>query len=157
MATDTHQTIKLLSDLIHLDVDAQYAYAQALDSVTHVEIREQFIRFRDDHARHVEALAAQIEALGGVAPRRTRDMKGFLLEGFTAIRSATGDEGALKAMKLNEQLTNRRYERAAKVAVEGAVAALIERHREDENLHLEYIEKALRDRLWEAPAAPPPM
>lgn len=136
--------------LIQLDVDAIHAYQQAIDKITVPLIKEQLRRYKDDHERHVRELSERLSALGEEPPRPSPDLKGYLIEGFTALRSMTGTEGALKAMKTNEQLTNRRYDEARHMAAPAELHALLEANYEDERRHLAYFEQALGDRLWEA-------
>lgn len=70
-------------------------------------------------------------------------MKGVLLEGMTALRSATGTEGALKAMEMNEKTTNRRYEEAQDWDVPPNVKGVLELNLDDERRHLQYIQSQL--------------
>jgi rubrerythrin len=141
-----------LTELIHLDIDAVHAYGEAIKRIDdhHVDIRTQLIAFQDDHERHIRELSDLLRESGRPVPERKRDLKGYVIEGMTALRSALGTEQALKAMRQNEVLTNRRYEDALR-AVGGHPAAvtIVARNREDERIHLDYIERAIRGRLWE--------
>lgn len=141
-----------LKSLMQLDVDAVHAYTQAIDSIEHRAVGDQLITFRGDHERHINELAACIRRFGGTPPERSRDFKGFLIEGFTAIRSMTGTEGALKAMKSNEETTNKQYGDAMMIDFPADVRALIERNFDDEKRHLAYVEHALADHPWERAA-----
>jgi uncharacterized protein (TIGR02284 family) len=152
---DTKETIKTLSDLCQLDIDAVYAYEQAIERIDHSEIRSNLESFKADHERHMNDLSQAIRDLGADPPERKRDFKGFLLEGFTALRGITGTEGALKAMRSNEKLTNRNYEDALSKDLPADVRELVRRNREDERRHLTYIERALEERIWEQRGAEP--
>ena len=148
MAND--DTIKRLKKLCQLDIDAARAYQQAIEKIDFAEIREQLIAFRADHERHIANLSEAVQRLGGEAPKRSPDVKGYLLEGFTALRSITGTEGALKAMRSNEKLTNKTYDDVlGEPGLMEDVRALVERNRDDERRHLAYIEGALEARAWE--------
>ncbi|RJP19822.1 MAG: ferritin-like domain-containing protein [Candidatus Abyssobacteria bacterium SURF_5] len=149
---DTKETAKKLSSLVQLDIDAEYAYGQAIDEIKEWPIKNRLIEFRDDHKRHVAELSVAIRELGETPPEYKRDTKGFLLEGFTAIRSKTGTEGALKAMRSNEKTTNKSYNKARSWDVTPSIKALIEKNYEDERRHLEYIETALETKLWKKTA-----
>jgi uncharacterized protein (TIGR02284 family) len=138
-----------LKSLMQLDVDAVHAYTQAIENIEHRAVRERLTAFRGDHERHVTELSQCIRRLGGDPPERQRDFKGFLIEGFTAIRSLTGTEGALKAMKSNEQTTNKHYREALNIPFPTDVRALIERNYADEKRHLTFVDDALADRVWE--------
>ena len=60
-----------------------------------------------------------------------------------------GTEGALKAMRGNEKVTNAIYDRALGWDLPPEVRTVIERNRDDERRHLSYIEGALNQRIWE--------
>ncbi|AUX21883.1 ferritin [Sorangium cellulosum] len=142
--------IEVLNDLIQLDRDAIAAYDQAVEACERASVREPLARFRDDHARHVTDLSALVTSLGG-APAQTRDLKGKLIEGFTAITSF-GDQSALLAMRGNEELTNRKYEAALNEALTVEARAVVERNRADEQRHLAWIKDALSRKVWEQAA-----
>jgi rubrerythrin len=138
-----------LVTLVQLDIDAVQAYGQAIDNIDIPEIRERLDDFREDHERHIDELSAAIRRLGGEPPERAADFKGYLIEGYTAIRGAMGIAGALRAMKMNEILTNTTYEQALALDLPNDVMAIIGRNREDERRHLAYIEAVLEDRVWD--------
>jgi len=150
---DSKETVKKLGSLVKLDTDAEHAYGQAIDEIKEANIRDTLIRFRDDHKRHVAELSVAIRELGETPPEHKRDVKGFLLEGFTAIRSKTSTEGALKAMHSNEKLTNKNYNKARQWDVSPSIKALLERNYEDERRHIQFIENALETKLWKKAAA----
>jgi uncharacterized protein (TIGR02284 family) len=144
----TKEAIKKLSLLMQLDVDAIGAYEQALEKIEHTLIKEAIVRFQEAHRTHVQQLKEAITRLGGQPPSEKPDLKGYLLEGFTALRSVTGTEGALKAMKSNEQLTNKRYREALDWSIPAELQPLIEKNYQDEQAHLRYIEQSLENRAW---------
>ena len=146
---DNKELIQKLSDLVQLDIDAVHAYDQAIKNIEMPAIRTQLTRYRDDHHVHITQLSPEILALGGTPPEYSPDFKGFLITGFTALRSATGTEGALKAMQTNEKLTNKNYREATEWPVSGSLKAMLDKYLGDEKIHLEYIETALKDRLWD--------
>ncbi|MDR3607859.1 MAG: DUF2383 domain-containing protein [Oligoflexia bacterium] len=144
----TKELIKALTSLAHLDIDAVHAYDQAIEKIDVDEVREKLIGFRADHERHVQALAPLIKDVGGEPPRFQRDFKGFLIQGITALRSVSGTEGALHAMKTNEELTNRTYDRALQWPLSAAAKIIVQRNRDDERRHLDYINQAIQDQVW---------
>lgn len=137
--------IHLLQNLSHLDIDAWHAYGQATEKIENaLDVRDTLNRFRGDHHRHIADLATKIRELGEEPPNVSPDFKGFLLQGFTSLRSLTGTQGVLAAMQTNEKLTNRKY--AAALEEEGLpsdIRALLEAHYGDEREHLRYIEDRL--------------
>ncbi|WP_437579947.1 PA2169 family four-helix-bundle protein [Sorangium sp. So ce887] len=142
--------IEVLNDLIQLDRDAIAAYDQAIEACEHAHTREMLARFRDDHGRHVVDLSAHVASLGGI-PAQTRDLKGKLIEGFTAITSM-GDQSALFAMRGNEELTNRQYQAALDETLTTEARVIVERNYGDEQRHLAWIKDALSRKVWEQAA-----
>ncbi|MCM2279735.1 MAG: ferritin-like domain-containing protein [Oligoflexia bacterium] len=139
-----------LKKLAQLDIDAIHAYDHAVENIDTPEIKNAMLGFRQDHFRHVENLSRVIAGLGGTAPAFKKDFKGHVIEGFTALRSKTGPEQALKAMRSNEKLTNSMYGEALTWPVDPAARAVIRANAEDERRHLAYIEQVLNDRSWES-------
>jgi uncharacterized protein (TIGR02284 family) len=132
-----------LTSLVQLDIDAVEAYEQALKNIDVIAIYEKLQEFRNDHMQHIEVLSKVIRGLGGKTPQITKDIKGFIIKGFTAIRSATGTKGALKAMQTNEQLTNSTYKNALDWNLPPDVRAVVESNYKDEQRHLAYIKEQL--------------
>ncbi|MFO0753635.1 MAG: DUF2383 domain-containing protein [Thermodesulfovibrionales bacterium] len=142
-----------LKDLVQVDIDAVHAYGQAIEKIDIASVREKVIRFQEDHQRHISDLSAVIGRLGGEPPKFSRDFKGFLLEGFTAMRSMTGTEGALKALKSGEEFTNKRYGDARSWNLPTDILSIIQNNYEDEQHHLQYVKQAINDRVWETAGA----
>jgi len=136
-------TLKKLNALIQLDIDAVYCYDQAIERIEDRDIAENLQNFRGDHEQHIDALSAIVNENGGEPPERSPDMKGYLLQGMTALRSASGTEGALKAMEMNEKTTNKRYEDAQNWVVPPDIHAVLQKNLDDEKRHLEYIQSQL--------------
>ena len=141
--------IKTLSNLAQLDIDAVHAYEQAIERIDYAPIRDELRKFQMDHQRHVRELSALIKQHGEKPPEFSRDFKGFLIEGFTALRSITGTEGALKAMQSNEETTTKHYSEALDSDLPLEARALVERNYGDERRHLNYVKGALASRRWE--------
>ncbi|MES2642981.1 MAG: DUF2383 domain-containing protein [Myxococcota bacterium] len=137
---ERNEVVALLNELIHLDIDAVRAYGQAIDNIRDTAVRQTLTGFRADHERHVTELSALVRNYGG-EPAHRPDLKGVLLEGMTAIRSAMGEGPALRAMRDNERFTNRRYVKALETpGLPDEVRNLIASNREDERRHLAWIE-----------------
>lgn len=155
MAVETKKLIDQLEDTRQLDIDAVEAYGEAIKRIDHATIRDRLIEFRADHERHITELDGCIRQLGGMPKKRKADLKGFLIEGFTALRSAIGIEGALKAMRSNEKLTNRRYGEAVTHGFPADIQRILENGRDDEKRHLAYIEDCLAQKTWETGTGEP--
>jgi uncharacterized protein (TIGR02284 family) len=151
---EQQEIIKNLNSLIQLDIDAIHAYEQAMKNVAEMHIRDQLAEFRNDHHMHFRELSSVVQSMGGTPPEFSPDFKGFFIQGFTALRSATGTEGALKAMETNEKLTNKNYEEASSWDLPIATLSLVRSNFEDEKRHLSYIQTALKDRIWEGRGIP---
>jgi uncharacterized protein (TIGR02284 family) len=139
------EILSLLESLAHVDIDAWHAYGQATERIEDaLEIRRKLEIFREEHQRHVTELSGKIVALGGVPPEFSKDFKGYLIEGFTALRSVTGTQGALAAMRSNEQLTNRKYAKALdEKGLPSDIRDVLESCYADEQRHLQYVEDRL--------------
>ncbi len=146
---DTKDILKHLGNLCQLDIDAHSSYEQAIQNVDDAGIRQKLEQFKNDHERHITELSNHIRKHGGQPPEHRPGFKGFFLQGFTAIRAATGTEGALKAMRGNEETTNKHYSEAVEWDMPDDIKQVIKKGYEDEQRHLRYIEDALRDRPWE--------
>jgi uncharacterized protein (TIGR02284 family) len=139
--------IKALNNLIHLDIDAIRAYEHAIRASEHEVVSSRLREFKGDHERHVRELSEHVRKLGGEPPDKP-DVKGFFIEGFTAVTSI-GTRSALMAMLGNEQLTTARYKAALKEEFPPDAKELVERNYKDEERHLVWIRGALEQKIWE--------
>lgn len=136
----------IMNDLIQLDVDASYAYSQAIKEIKEKDIQQQLIDFQEDHERHIKELSNLLKTLGGEPVKPTRDLKGFVIEGMTALQSLMGTKGALKAMLTNEKITNKKYADALDHnGFTQEARQLIQDNFNDEKRHLEYIKEKLNE------------
>jgi hypothetical protein len=160
MASKDHpysEAIRTLTSLAQLDMDAVLAYEQAIRGIDEGDrqIKEALEGFQDDHIRHIDDLSAQIEALGETPPPFKRDVKGFFIEGMTAIMSKIGTRSALIAMTENEALTNAMYHRALKTkGLPSMAKAVIQKNARDEERHIAYITTALKSKFGVTAATP---
>lgn len=137
------ELIERLNDLIKLDVDAIEAYGQAIKHIKYDDIRGKFLDFQDDHKNHVANLSAIVREFGGEPAKPSPDFKGYLIEGFTALRSITSTKGALEAMASNEELTNRKYEEACGLKFPSHVLKVLMSNFSQEQRHLSFIQDIL--------------
>lgn len=155
MLNDKDVANRLIS-LCQLDIDAVRAYEQAIQACDHFEVSSKLREFQGDHERHIRDLSQAIRKYGETPPEHKPDVKGFLLEGMTAIRSITGTAGALKAMDTNEQLTNNRYKAALELDLPTETRELVQVNYNDERRHLAWIRQAIDRKVWEErPGASP--
>lgn len=152
MVAATETIIKEVNLLIQLDIDAIHLYESAIKKVSLIHVKSQLELFKADHENHVTRLSECVQRMGGQAPEYKQDLKGRILEGFTTVRSMTGTEGALKAMRMNEVLTNRTYESALSFDLPADILAIVRQNREDERRHLKYIETCIDQKIWESEA-----
>lgn len=147
--TTQQDLLSNLISLVQLDIDAVHAYRHAIDQADVPDISDHFKMFRADHERHIRELSDVIRSIGGEPPEMKPDFKGYLIEGFTELRSITGVEGVLKAMKSNEKITNKTYRAALSWVLPGKVYDIVRRGFYDEKRHLSYIDRMLAQRPWE--------
>ncbi|MBJ6801654.1 ferritin-like domain-containing protein [Geomonas propionica] len=137
------EMIDKLNDLIQLDVDAVEAYQQVIKHISYADIEKRMCGFQEDHRAHITNLTAIVQQMGGRPVKPTPDLKGVLIEGFTALMSLTGAKQALEAMKSNEKLTNRKYQEAVAQAFPEEVMEVLRTNLSQEQRHLSYIEEIL--------------
>lgn len=141
--------LKQLVALVHVDIDAWHAYGHAIRHVELDLVKHQLQKFQEDHERHVKEWCDAISKFGGEPPPFSRDLRGFVMEGVTAIRSVTGTEGALKAIRLNEVHTNGRYDEQEWIHMPPELRELLHKNQQDEHRHLQYVEQAIEVKVWE--------
>ncbi len=149
---DNKEIADKLISLCQLDIDAIHAYNKANGHIDQMDIKNSVAKFQGDHERHVKELSDMIRSHGSEPPRFSKDFKGFMLQAFASIRSITGTEGALKALRSGEKMTNSAYNDAVSQDFPPLVMALLRRNYEDEQRHLNYIDQALNNRIWEKAA-----
>jgi rubrerythrin len=136
-----------LRELAQLDVDAIGTYDAAIARATDEAVKTKLTEFRLDHVRHLQDLNALVVKLGGEQVEQKPDLKGTALKVMTQVTSMLGTDAALVAMAGNEGITNLSYEMALKTDWTGEERELIEKNREDERRHLNWIRETLRERL----------
>jgi uncharacterized protein (TIGR02284 family) len=154
MALSVDQQIEELNELIRFDRDAIGAYTEAINAVHDARVRDPLARFRGDHERHVSELSALVRGLGG-KPAGSPDIKGAARKLMTKIAGLVGEESVLKAMKSNEEAINKAYDHHVRMDFPDEILEVIKRNFQDEKRHLEWVEQALRNRIWEQAGAHP--
>lgn len=151
---DQNETIEKLNDLIKLDNDAVQAYQEAIERIDLNEVSMKLREFQNDHRRHIDDLSDAVRQLGG-NPATKPSAKGFFIKQMTSVRSAMGNEQAIKAMHANEMLTNKTYASAVKENWPANCRPLIEKNYQDEQRHLNTIKEWIDRRIWDQAAAHP--
>lgn len=143
---DNKRFIKKLSNLAQLDIDAVNAYETALKKIDDTDLHRKVDLFRQDHLRHVDDLNNLIVKLGGKPVEFSKDLKGYLIDGMTALRSVTGTKGAINAMETNEIITNKSYSESLKddLDLTDEMRTLLEKNYSDEQRHLAFIRETLK-------------
>jgi len=136
--------IEALSNLVQLDIDAVHAYDRSLKEIDDPIIKDRLLSFQEKHRNHISGLSKHIEDLGGQPPEPSQDFKGYVIEAFTAIRSFTGMKGALKAMKITEEITNRYYAEVVSWEAPPEVKEMLRTYFSEEKIHLDYIASNLQ-------------
>lgn len=143
MVGKSKDLVKLMNDLIALDFDAIEAYDAAIARLKTVNDKENLTRFMGDHRQHVTDLTALVRDMGE-KPQDEADFKRVLTKGKVVLGGLIDDEAVLKAMKSNEDDTNKAYERATQhQGVPERVMAVFQKNLGDERRHREWIERRL--------------
>lgn len=141
--TDTEAIVAKLNKLIELDYDAIAAYQQAVERLDNVEFCETLAIFKNDHHRHVEVLGTLVKTLQGTPPTGG-DAKRLLTQGKVMLAELTGDKAILKAMRSNEEQTNKAYAEALEEFADSSeIQATLRRNFDDEKKHKAWMENAL--------------
>lgn len=139
---DSKTVIKDLNNLIELDYDAIAAYEAAIERLDNSDYKAKLTEFLGDHKRHIEELGGAVKAEGGT-PEESGDAKKILTKGQVVIANLGGDDAILKAMKMNEDQTNSKYEKAVEKGYPEPVQALLRKGLADERRHRAWIESTL--------------
>lgn len=134
---------KLLNDLIALDFDAIEAYEAAISRLSMAADKDQLTRFMADHQRHVRDLSDLVRGFGQ-KPTEKADIKKILTKGKVVIAGLIDDDSVLKAMRSNEDDTNKAYERATQhVGLAERVLTVLQTNLSDERRHWDWLEKRI--------------
>lgn len=139
---DSQKIAKHLNNVIELDYDAISAYQAAIDRLENAQYKSKLEEFKQDHQRHVEALGKLVQA-HGEEPASSGDIKKVLTKGQVVIAGLAGDAAILEAMKLNEDQTNRMYEKEVEEAFPQDIHKALEQGLADERRHRSWINQTL--------------
>lgn len=133
------RAISVLNNLIQVDIDTHHTYIQAIKALKSQYAIKILCGFRDEHYQHIKALSNMVTAIGGIPPTFSRDFKGYVISGYTTIKTQGSDRSILKAMASNELLSAKYHNDALKVDLPGDVRIIIQKHLKEEEKHLEGI------------------
>ena len=139
---DVEDIVKKLNNLIELEYDAIAAYQAAIERLEDKNYQSQLNIFMQDHENHIAALSQLVSQEGGV-PADKGDMKAILTKGKVVIADLAGDEAILKAMLMNEEVTNKSYEKEVIQKYPQPIQSILQDHLADERRHKEWLEVAL--------------
>lgn len=132
------EIVSALNDLIETDHNAIGAYNTAIDGLSdHPAIRDNFIKFRGDHERHVRELSPFVRQYGGDPEKKPGGM-GVLRKGWTAVSKLGGSDAILSAMVSNEESAVSAYEEGATKNFPPDILHYVRLGLEDERRHLSY-------------------
>ena len=105
--------------------------------------QRQLAEFKDDHERHTQELDDLIRKLHG-KPANGAVIKHTVSAGKIVFADLMGDKAVLKAMKTNENDTNKAYERAASQSdLPQSAVRVIQNALGDERRHRGWLEKTI--------------
>jgi hypothetical protein len=139
-----------LSRLYSLEVEAALAYGAAVAIVGAGPVHDELASFGLEHQRHVVELHEAILKLGHSPPEIEPDVKGVVIGALTPPRRRLTLQDVLEGMRGNEQLTNSVYAKVLAKPLPPEVRELVERLGEDERRHLDWMDRVVAQRVWEA-------
>ena len=134
----------MIANLIRLDYDAAAAYQAAIDRLKTSRFQAAMRKFKADHLRHTQELAACLRDLGHKAPTEG-DMMQLLTTGKVVVAGIVGDGAILAAMRTNEDDTVTAYDRAVTHPdCPEKIVSILKRGQRDEHRHRAWIVAALK-------------
>ena len=102
-----------------------------------------------ERSSRVGAIDARLDVVRALRALPPRQRDAIVLRYFIDL----GVGEVAKAMRMNEQLTNSRYEAALKAVLDTELRQVVEKNRQDESRHLRYIESCLENEPWKKAGA----
>ncbi|HSH44795.1 MAG TPA: DUF2383 domain-containing protein [Longimicrobiales bacterium] len=137
------ELVGTLNDLLELDHDAVNAYGIAIRGIRNPDWKQDLIRFRSDHERHVENLGVLIRRYGGEPIEHSHVPTGAFKAAVQAAGGAGGDREVLLAFKANEGQVRSKYRREAAGDHPEDVEVVLRRNARDEERHYAWVCAAL--------------
>jgi hypothetical protein len=152
----TPQMMADLSRLFSVEVEAVHAYGAAVALLGPGPIRDELALFGLEHQRHALVLQEQISRRGYVPPEVEPDVKGVVIGALTPPQRSLTTEDVLAGIRGNEQLTGSLYAKALAKGPPAELRDVLARLHGEERHHLDWTERAISRRAWEASAASHP-
>jgi hypothetical protein len=138
------RTVRQLASLDQFEIDVVKAYEQAIHHIDEPDLRGELYRIKADIERHVLELSEVLRVLGVEPPAYARDLRGYLMACVTALRSADGPEGALRALRSIAEGSIQRHRQALDDGeLSQEVLAMLESHHADLRRHLDALDGML--------------
>lgn len=135
-STQNERVVSVLNDLIQVDIDTYHAYTQAIQALSSSQLTQTLKAFREEHEQHIKVLSKIVLVRGGIPPEFSRDFKGYIISGYTAIKVKGSVYSIFQAMESNEALSVMYHNDALKVDLPSDVKRVIQIHCETEKSHL---------------------
>lgn len=128
---------EVLSTLARLDLEAALAYEAGAEVVAGTrELQAQFLRFREDHLKHVLGLNRALRSLRHAPLVHSRQAtEGYLLRSLALLGRPFGPGALVLVLLTDEQLTNGIYELALRLDWDDEVTDLLQRNAADGQRH----------------------
>ncbi len=139
---NSDEIVSELNDLIELDYDAIAAYKSAIKKLEEQGLKNKLSEFLKDHQNHIANLSQHVREAGG-EPADGPDMMKILTTGKVAIAELGGDDAILKAMRINEEVTNKKYEHEAAKNYPPDIKSTLDTNLADERRHRAWLETAI--------------
>lgn len=140
-SSQNERTISVLNNLIQVDIDTYHTYTQAIQALSSPHSIQTLNTFRNEHEQHIHTLSKIVRAKGGTPPEFSRDFKGYMISGYTAVKVKGGIHSVFQAMETNEALTVKYHNDALKVDLPSDIRSIIQAHLRAEERHLVSIKK----------------
>jgi rubrerythrin len=146
MATDKeYEFYEDLESLLQLDFDAIEAYEAAINRIDNQSYKSRLREFKEDHQNHIKDTAPFLKKVGHTPPSGP-GVKSLLTQGKVVLANIIGDAGILKAMRSNEEETNRAYEKINSYEdLPADLKKILQKGLADERKHKNWIEKELEN------------
>ena len=134
--------------LFQLDMDSCRAYEHAMERVNNEKVRVRLQELRSEHEHHIEELREKITDMGGEVPLPEAHLRGFFHDSLKTLNTMTEIEQILTAVQGGERLTNKTHTEALQLKLTDDARAVVEKHLQDEQRHLQLIKEAIATRMW---------